>query len=70
MVISDIIALDPNLAGILMGHGMHCIFCGVAENETLEEACMVHGIPEDGVDLLVDQLNDFLAGPPEEEEIV
>ena len=27
-------------------------------------------IPEDGVDLLVDQLNDFLAGPPEEEETV
>ena len=67
MIISDILALDPNMAGILVGQGMHCVFCGVAENETLAEACMVHGIPEESVDLLVAQLNDFLAGPPAEE---
>ncbi len=62
MTISDILKVNPNIANILMGMGMHCIFCGAAEGESLEEACYVHGIPDSGIDMLVEQINDFLAG--------
>jgi len=41
-----------------MRAGMHCIGCPSAQGETLEEAAMVHGLD---VDLLVDQINDYLA---------
>lgn len=67
MIITDILAVDPMIANILTGQGMHCLFCGAAENETLEEACMVHGISGEQVDLMVAQINDFL-GDMEEEE--
>ena len=58
MIISDLIQVDPNIVAILMRAGMHCIGCPSAQGESLEEACMVHGID---ADLLTKQINDYLA---------
>ena len=57
MIIADLVAIDQNIIVILMRAGMHCIGCPSAQGETLEEA-MVHGLD---ADLLVDQINDYLA---------
>lgn len=57
MIIADILAVDMRLAAILMNAGMHCIGCPSAQGESLEEACVVHGIK---VEPLVDELNEFL----------
>ncbi|MBR2257566.1 MAG: DUF1858 domain-containing protein [Blautia sp.] len=58
MLIGQLLALDPNLAVILMRAGMHCIGCPSSQAESLEEAAMVHGLD---ADMLVQQINDFLA---------
>ena len=58
MIIAEILNVDTNLASILMASGMHCIGCPSAQGETLEEACMVHGID---VDELVGRLNEYLS---------
>ena len=47
MIIHDILQVDPNLAGVLMASGMHCIGCPSSIGESLEEAAMVHGIDAD-----------------------
>lgn len=57
MLIGEIIQLDPNMAGVLMASGMHCIGCPSSQMESLDEAAMVHGIP---TDLLVARLNAYL----------
>lgn len=57
MIIADILQINENLAGILMASGMHCIGCPSAQGESLEEACLVHGID---VDVLVERLNEYL----------
>lgn len=57
MIISDIIDVNMGLVPILLNEGMHCIGCPSAQGESLEEACMVHGI-DAGV--LEKKLNDFL----------
>ena len=44
MLIGELLQLDPNIAGVLMRAGMHCIGCPSHQFETLEEACYVHGI--------------------------
>ena len=44
MLIGQLITLDPNIAPILMRAGMHCLGCPSSRGETVEEACMVHGI--------------------------
>ena len=54
MTRGEIISTDPNAVPILMEAGMHCVGCPSAQAETLEEACMVHGID---VDALVFALN-------------
>lgn len=53
---------DTNCVGILLASGMHCIGCHVAPTESLEEACMVHGID---VDILVDAINEYLGAVEE-----
>lgn len=58
MIIADLIKIDQNIIAILMRAGMHCIGCPSAQGESLEEAAMVHGID---ADMLVDQINDYLA---------
>ena len=58
MIIGDILKMDPEMAGVLVAGGMHCIGCPSAQMETIEEAAMVHGID---ADTLVQQINDFLS---------
>ena len=41
-----------------MESGMHCVGCPASQGETIEEACMVHGIETDP---LIIKINDFLA---------
>ncbi len=57
-VIADVLEIDRGAIPILMMSGMHCIGCPSAQAETLEEACMVHGIE---VGPVVDQLNSYFA---------
>ncbi|MBR3271557.1 MAG: DUF1858 domain-containing protein [Clostridia bacterium] len=57
MTIRSILEVDPDLAGILMASGMHCLGCIMAHSENLEQACAVHGIDADE---LCDVLNGYL----------
>ena len=58
MTIMEIINIDENITGILMQQGMHWVGCMAAHGETLEDACMVHGLD---AEILEAQINDFLA---------
>lgn len=58
MIIADIIAVDNNLAAVLMASGMHCIGCPSAQGESLEEAAMVHGMD---ADKLTSTMNEYLS---------
>ena len=57
MLIHEIIEIDPGNAAILMAAGMHCVGCPSAAMESLEEACMVHGMDCDEV---INSINDYL----------
>ena len=43
-IIGDVVMQDEGIAPILMASGLHCLGCAMASGETIEEACMVHGI--------------------------
>lgn len=58
MLIGELLQVDDRIAPVLMGIGMHCLGCPSSQMESLEEACMVHGV---NVDELVDNINAFLA---------
>lgn len=56
-LIGEALNMNQGIVPILMGIGMHCIGCPSAQGESLEEACMVHGVD---VDEVVQRINDFL----------
>ena len=49
MIIGDILKINPENANVLMAAGMHCLGCPSSQAETLEEACMVHGLSVNNV---------------------
>ena len=58
MLIGELVQTHELTAPMLMRAGMHCLGCPSAQGETLEEACMVHGID---CDTLVSGINEVLA---------
>lgn len=57
-LIGEMLQMDIGIASILMASGMHCVGCPSSAMESLEEACMVHGMNAD--DVLV-RINEYLA---------
>ena len=57
-LIGDILTMDPTTAPYFLEMGMHCLGCPSARGESLEQACMVHGVDADE---LVDKINAQLA---------
>ncbi len=58
MTIAEIIQQDQGVIPILLDAGMHCIGCPSAQGESLEEACMVHGIDSDELE---NKINAYLS---------
>lgn len=54
MTIGDILRVSQDVVPVLLDAGMHCLGCPSAQAESLEDACLVHGID---ADKLVEQLN-------------
>lgn len=63
--IGEILEMNSEVAALFLGHGMFCISCPSAQNESLEEACMVHNIDADE---LLDLINKFLSAEEDESE--
>ena len=59
-IIAEILQNDPSqgCVPIFLNTGMHCLGCMAAHGETVEQACMVHGVDPDE---LCAELNDYFA---------
>lgn len=54
----EMLNYDAGIAMVLMQSGMHCVGCPSSINESLEEACMVHGLDSD---VVMKSIQDYLA---------
>lgn len=59
--IGDLIKEYPEAAEIVTSYGLHCVGCHVAFWETLEQGCRGHGMPEEVIDELIGELNEFIS---------
>lgn len=57
MLIGDVLRIDKGTAPIFLNHGMHCLGCPSSQAESIEEACLAHGID---TEKLIKELNDYL----------
>ena len=55
-LIGEILDADMDAAPYFLNMGMHCLGCPASRMESIEEACMVHGVDADE---LVDELNSY-----------
>ena len=53
-IIGDILDIAPHTAPIFLSIGMHCLGCPSSRGETVEQACMVHGVD---VESLLNEIN-------------
>ncbi len=58
MYIAEVLDDHRDTVPIFFRNGLHCIGCVMASGETIEEACLVHGL---NCDQLLTELNDFIA---------
>jgi len=54
--IGDALRIDRRTAVVFMNMGMHCIGCPMSAMETIEQACMGHGVD---VEQILQQLNEL-----------
>ena len=57
-IIGDILDVAPQTAPIFLSIGMHCLGCPSSRGETVEEACMVHGVDAEA---LLNAINEQIA---------
>lgn len=56
-IIGDILDIAPETAPVFLSIGMHCLGCPSSLGETVEQACMVHGVD---VDSLLKKINELV----------
>ena len=56
--IGEVLSMDMGAGKFFLEMGMHCLGCPSAQGESIEEACMVHGLEADE---LTAKINAFLA---------
>ena len=54
MGIGEVVSKFPETINVFLTHGLHCIGCGAAQFENVEQGAQAHGID---VEKLVDDLN-------------
>ena len=66
--IGEIVGKYPEAAEILVAHGLHCVGCGVAHWETLEQGAKAHGMSDEEIDQIIREVNEFPPGGAVDEE--
>ena len=61
-IIGEVLDVAPQAAPLFLSIGMHCLGCPSARGETVEQACMVHGIDPDE---FLEALNKYLEENPQ-----
>lgn len=61
MPISGLVETYPDLADVLMeDYGLHCFGCFASAMETLEQGAMAHGMDENDIKIMVENLNELI----------
>ena len=56
--IGELVLNVPAAAAVLLERGFHCIGCGLAAYETIEEGAAAHGFDDAAIDALVQEIKD------------
>ena len=66
MVIADVLKKYPDVAVIMLEHGLHCVGCHANVFDTVEAGARVHGLDDATIDSMVVEINKFVSGESKE----
>ena len=61
MIIADVLKKYPDVAVIMLEHGLHCVGCHANVFDTIEAGARVHGLDDETIDSMVVEINKFVA---------
>jgi len=64
MNVLEIIALHPDASNILEIYGLHCHGCAFGSLDTLRTGALSHGLTDDDIDNMIDDLTDVIKKAP------
>ena len=64
MTVREVITFVPAAADIMLEYGLHCFSCAVGGVETLEEGARMHGMDDETIEALVEDINDAIGQAP------
>ena len=57
-IVAEVMMKAPQTQPLFLNIGMHCLGCAFATGESVEQACMAHGVE---VEPFVKEVNEFIA---------
>ena len=57
MTLGEVINRYPKVAEVMLKYGLHCIGCHVGTFETIEQGALAHGMSEEQLTEMVDEIN-------------
>ena len=54
----EILRNNPKAAEILINEGLGCVFCPLAQQETLEQGCLAHRVNKKQIEKIIKKLNE------------
>lgn len=67
MTLGEIVEKFPITVEIMMKYGLHCIGCHLAVTETLEQGAKGHGMDDEEIDNMVEEMNEKIRSETEED---
>ena len=64
MTIGEVIQKYPQAVSVMLSHGLHCVGCGSNPYESIRDGSMGHGMAEEEMHKLVEELNNVAAQTP------
>lgn len=68
MNVMEIVALHPDAGDVLAAYGLHCIGCAYNTLDTLEEGAYAHGLTDDDIQSMLDDLGELIATVPKHQK--
>ncbi len=69
MVIGDVLKKYPDVAVIMLEHGLHCVGCHANVFDTIEAGCKIHGIDDETIDGMVKEINKFISAEQTQKKV-
>ncbi len=61
MSFGELLQSYPQAGMVLMRYGLHCIGCHIAVMETIEQGARAHGLTDDEIDGMIEEINKEIA---------